>query len=252
MKLFVLLTAILTLGTACSSQKGEHNMKKTALIVVSSHENLGSTGKKTGWYLSEVTHIYYPLSKAGFDIEFASPKGGAAPMDESSRDLKDPENKQFLEDRALMEKMKTTLALSEVDPKKYQVIHFAGGHGAMWDFAENRDINRVASQIYEQGGIVSAVCHGPAALVNIKLSNGDYLIKGKDVNSFTDSEEAAVGNTKVVPFLLETTLKSRGAKFHAGKDWEDKVVVSERLITGQNPQSGHSVGKKIVEMSQAQ
>ena len=107
----------------------------------------------------------------------------------------------------------------------------------MWDFPNNKDLSRITSTIYENGGIVGAVCHGPSALVDVKLSNGKYLVEGKDVNSFTNAEEEEVGLAKEVPFLLETKLKERGAKFHAGKNWENKVVVSERLITGQNPQS---------------
>ena len=230
-----------------TEKKGENQMKK-ALIVVTSHDTKGNTGKKTGWYLSEVTHIYYPLEAAGFKVDFASPKGGAAPMDESSRNLKDADNKRFLENPELMKKMATTIKMSEVNSKEYQIIHFAGGHGTMWDFHNNEDINRIAAEIYENGGIVSAVCHGPAALVNIKLSNGDYLVKGKAVSAFTDEEEKEAGMDKVVPFLLESKLRERGAEMKPGKNWADQSVVSERLVTGQNPQSAHSVGRKIVEL----
>lgn len=224
-------------------------MSKQALIVVTSNDKLGDTGKKTGWYLSEVTHIYYPLVEAGFSVDFASPRGGAAPIDESSRNLDDPENKKFLEDTDLVTRIRNTIPLAKVDPKKYQVVHFAGGHGVMWDFPDNEDLSRVAAAIYENGGIVAAVCHGPAALVNVKLSNGKYLVEGKDVNSFTDSEEKEVGLADTVPFLLESKLKGRGAKFHAGGNWENKVVVSERLITGQNPQSAAALARKIVELA---
>jgi putative intracellular protease/amidase len=180
-------------------------------------------------------HVYYPLIEAGYTVDFASPRGGAAPIDEGSRKRDDPENKRFLEDKAIVEQIQNTIPLSEVDPKKYQVIHFAGGHGVMWDFHNNEDLNRVAAAIYENGGIVTAVCHGPAALVNVKLSNGRYLVDGKDVNSFTNSEEEEVGLAKAVPFLLESKLKERGAKFYAGKNWENKVVVSDRLITAKIP-----------------
>jgi putative intracellular protease/amidase len=226
-------------------------MKKNALIVITSHDKMGDTGRKTGWYLSEVTHIYYPLVEAGFEVEFASPKGGAAPMDESSRKSDDAENRRFLESKELMSRIQSTLPLAKVDPKQYQIIHFAGGHGAMWDFHNNEDLNRVAAAIYEAGGVVSAVCHGPAALVNVKLSNGEYLVKGKDVSAFTDAEEAAVGMTQVVPFLLESRLRERGATVHAGSNWQDQVVVSGRLVTGQNPQSAHSVGRKVVEVARS-
>lgn len=214
-----------------------------ALIVISSH--------KPGWYLSEVTHIYYPLIEAGYAVDFASPQGGAAPMDESSRKLDDAENKKFLDNKTLVKQIAQTKKLSSVKASDYQIVHFAGGHGAMWDFANSEDLNKLAAGIYEQGGIVSAVCHGPAALVNVKLSNGDYLVKGKEVSAFTDAEEAEVKMTKVVPFALESTLRERGAKMVTAKNWQDQSVVSERLVTGQNPQSGHSVGKKIVELAQS-
>ncbi len=225
-------------------------MENRALIVISSHDKLGDTGKPTGWYLSEVTHVYYPLIKAGYKVDFASPQGGAAPMDPGSREVKDDDNAKFLADAVVMKEIQQTLPLSKVDPKQYRLIHFAGGHGAMWDFPANPDLSRVAAGIYENGGIVSAVCHGPAALVDIKLSNGDYLIKGKRVNGFTNGEEAEVGLTKVVPFLLASKLQERGAKYEGGKNWEDKVVVDGRLVTGQNPQSAHSVGRKLVEILQ--
>jgi len=225
-------------------------MLKAALIVVTSHGQMGATDKPTGWYLSEVTHVYYPLIEAGFTVDFASPKGGAAPMDEKSRKLDDPQNKRFVEDAGLMARMRDTIPLSAVDADRYQVIHFAGGHGTMWDFADDRDLQRVTGRIYDQGGIVSAVCHGPAALVNVKLANGDYLVKGKEVAPFTDAEEAEAGLTKVVPFLLESRLKERGATVKPSTNWQDHIAVSDRLVTGQNPQSAHSVGKAIVTVAQ--
>lgn len=225
------------------------NATKKALIVVTNHEALGNTGEKTGWYLPEVSHIYFPLTEAGFHIDFASPKGGKAPLDQKSYDLSDALNKRFVEEKKLLPQFEHTLALSNINPKDYQIIFFAGGHGTMWDFPNSADLNRVTAAIYEQGGIVSAVCHGPAALVNVKLSNGNYLIAGKEVSAFTNEEEQAVELTKIVPFSLETKLKEHGAKFHAGKMWDNIVVVSDRLITGQNPQSAYSLGKKIVEVA---
>ncbi len=131
--------------------------------------------------------------------------------------------------------------IDKIDLSQYQIIHFAGGHGAMWGFPNNKGIARIAATIYENGGIVSAVCHGSAALVNIKLSSGKCLIYGKDVSAFTGAEEAEAGMTNVVPFLLESTLRERGARMHPAKNWQDQSIVSERLVTGQNPQSGHSV-----------
>ena len=224
---------------------------KRALIVVSSNDRLGDTGKKTGWYLSEVTHLYYPLVEVGYTVDFASPKGGAAPMDESSRKLDDADNKRFLEDAAVMERIRSTIPLAKIDPERYDVVHFAGGHGVMWDFPEDRELQRVAAGIYEHGGIVAAVCHGPAALVDVTLSDGTYLVAGQDVSAFTNAEEEAVGLTQVVPFALQSKLESRGARFHPGANWASQVSVSGRLITGQNPQSARALAAKIVEAAKA-
>lgn len=224
---------------------------KRALIVISSNDRLGDTGKKTGWYLSEVTHLYYPLVDIGYTVDFASPKGGAAPMDESSRKLDDADNKRFLDDAGVMERIRSTIPLAKIDPANYDVIHFAGGHGVMWDFPEDRELQRVAAGIYEHGGIVAAVCHGPAALVDVKLSNGTYLVAGQDVSAFTNAEEEAVGLTQVVPFALQSKLESRGARFHPGANWASQVSVSGRLITGQNPQSARALADKLVEAAKA-
>lgn len=226
-------------------------MERRALIVVTNHDNLGDTGQKTGYFLSEVTHVYYSLLAAGFGIDFASPYGGVAPLDESSRELDDPENAMFVRDKSLFERMDWTIAMADVDPARYGVIHFAGGHGAMWDFPNSTDIGRVSAAIYENGGVVAAVCHGPAALVNVTLSNGDYLVAGKEVAGFTNCEEDEVGRTAIVPFLLETKLIERGATFKAAKNWAENVVVSDRLVTGQNPQSATAVGREIVVGSMA-
>lgn len=221
-------------------------MPVKALIVVTSHSELGSSGRKTGFYLSEVTHPFFKLAQAGIDVDFVSPHGGKAPMDERSRTEDDAENKKFLADPKLLSRLEHTLKLSEVNPDEYSAILFAGGHGTMWDFPNDQALARLTAQIYERGGVVAAVCHGPAALTNVKLSNGKYLIEGKQVAAFTNSEEAAVKLNGVVPFALETELSKRGAVFKGAKDWAQNVVVDGRLITGQNPQSASRLGEKMV------
>lgn len=163
--------------------------------------------------------------------------------------LDDPINKKFVEDKALFDKTKTTISLEKVNPDDYKIIHFVGGWGAMWDFPGNKDVQRVAAKIYESGGIVSAICHGPAALVDLKLSNGEYLVKGKNVSAFTDSEENDMSMTKVMPFLLKSKLRERGANMQIAKSWTSKSVISERLVTGQNPQSGHAVAANILKLA---
>ncbi|WP_185248152.1 type 1 glutamine amidotransferase domain-containing protein [Chryseobacterium bernardetii] len=220
-------------------------MKKKILFVVTSHDKKGSTGEDTGYYLGEVSHPWEVLYKAGYEIDFVSPKGGTPPVD--GFDLKDPVNNEFWENKEYKNKIDHSLTPSQVNPKEYSTIFYAGGHGAMWDLADNKELANIASTIYENGGIVAGVCHGPAGLVNIKLRNGKYLVDGKKINAFTNEEESAVKLTDVVPFLLENKLKERGAKFEKSGLWQNHVVTDQRLITGQNPQSAKSVGEAILK-----
>ncbi|RXM38245.1 type 1 glutamine amidotransferase domain-containing protein [Chryseobacterium sp. CH21] len=220
-------------------------MKKKILFVVTSHDKKGSTGENTGYYLGEVSHPWEVLHKAGYEIDFVSPKGGTPPVD--GFDLKDPVNKEFWENQEYKNKIDHSMTPSQVNPKEYSTIFYAGGHGAMWDFADNKELADIASKIYENGGIVTAVCHGPAGLVNIKLNNGKYLVDGKKINAFTNEEESEVKLTNIVPFLLEDKLKERGARFEKSGLWHNHVVTDQRVITGQNPQSAKSVGEAIVE-----
>lgn len=225
--------------------KSQTKMKKKILFVVTSHDTKGDTGEKTGYYLGEVAHPWEFLREAGYEIDFVSPKGGTPPVD--GFDLKDPVNKKFWKNKEYKNKIDHSLTPSQIIPENYAAIYYAGGHGAMWDFADNTELAFIASKIYENGGIVAGVCHGPAGLVNIKLNNGKYLVDGKKINAFTNEEEAEVKLTNVVPFLLEDQLKERGAKFEKSKPWQNHVVNDQRVITGQNPQSAKSVGEAIVK-----
>lgn len=220
-------------------------MKKKILFVVTSHDKKGNTDEPTGFYLSEVSHPWEILTRAGFEIDFVSPKGGKAPVD--GFNLGDPVNKKFWNDPQYRYKIEHTLKPAAVDAGQYVAIHYAGGHGAMWDLADNEELATIARTIYEQGGVVSAVCHGPAGLVNIRLSNGQYLVSGKKINAFTNEEEKAVKLEKVVPFLLESTLIERGARFEKSGLWQEHVVTDQRVVTGQNPQSAKAVGEAVVE-----
>jgi putative intracellular protease/amidase len=219
------------------------------LIVLTSHDTLGNTGKETGFYLPEVTHPDAVFEAAGFAVDFVSPKGGKAPM--VGVDLQDPLNKAFLDDPKKVSQVENTLNPSQIDPTQYDAIFYAGGHGTMWDFPDNQELAKISAAIYEQGGVVGAVCHGPAGLVNIKLSNGEYLVAGKTVASFTNEEEAAVGLTDVVPFLLEAKMIERGAEVVKAENFQVQVMVSERLVTGQNPASAKSVGEEMVKLLSA-
>lgn len=217
---------------------------KKILFVVTSHNKKGNTGKPTGYYLSEVSHPWDVLHNEGYEIDFVSPKGGKAPVD--GFNLNDPINKKFWEDKTYHGKIENTLKPSQINPNDYIAIHYAGGHGAMWDFPENKEIAEIATKIYENNGYISAVCHGSAGLVNIKLSDGKYLVDGKKVNAFTNDEERAVGLTNVVPFLLESELIKRGAIFEKSGLWQSHVTVDHRLITGQNPASAKKLGESLL------
>ncbi|MGF1923715.1 MAG: type 1 glutamine amidotransferase domain-containing protein [Bacteroidia bacterium] len=219
---------------------------KKILFVVTSHGKKGNTGEATGYYLSEVTHPWEVLHNAGYEIDFVSPQGGKAPVD--GFNLEDKVNKKFWEDVKYRTKIENTMKPSQVKPGEYTAIFYAGGHGAMWDFADNKELAIIAQKIYEDKGIVSAVCHGPAGLVNIKLSTGKYLVDGKMINAFTNEEEIAVKLDNVVPFALETKLIERGAKFEKSGLWEEHVTVDQRVVTGQNPQSAHAVGEAILKL----
>jgi len=225
--------------------KSINNMKKKILFVVTSHDKKGDTGVPTGYYLGEVSHPWEVLHEAGYEIDFVSPKGGKAPID--GFNLDDATNKKFWENAEYRHKVEHTLTPAEIKSENYAAIFYAGGHGAMWDFADNEALADIAAKIYEQNGVVGAVCHGPAGLVNIKLSNDKYLVDGKKINAFTNEEEVAVGLEKVVPFALETQLIERGAKFEKSGLWQSHVVVDTHVVTGQNPQSAKAVGEAILK-----
>ena len=221
---------------------------KKILCVVTSNNVKGATGIPTGFWLSELTHPLEKFSAAGFDYVLASIKGGKPPIDKDSLDFNDPINKKFWSDENFQRKLEKSLKLDDANSNDFDAIFFAGGHGVMWDFADSAAIDKVTREIYERGGIVSAVCHGPAALVNVKLSNGKYLVDGKKLTAFTDAEEADVQATDIVPFLLETELKNHGANHIAAANWSNHVEVDGRLVTGQNPASAAGVGVEVVKL----
>jgi len=221
---------------------------RRVLFVVTNHGQLGDTGKETGYFLREVSYPHGELTKAGYPVDFVSPKGGAAPMDPISKDLDDETNKAFVENEALMTALQNTLSPETIDPSNYVAIFYAGGHGTMWDLPDCDALAQIAVAIYEKGGTIGAVCHGPAGLVNMKLSDGRYLVGGKRVAAFTDEEEKAVGLENVVPFLLASELKKRGAIHTKADNFKAHVEVDGRLVTGQNPPSAKGVGEALVQV----
>jgi putative intracellular protease/amidase len=222
---------------------------KPVLIVLTSHAEKGNTGEATGFYLSEVTHPLAVFQAANIPVEFASIQGGAAPVD--GLDLTDAINARYWQDQSFKAQLASTQKLQAIDSAKYSAVFFAGGHGTMWDFPDSPAVQRVAREVYEAQGVVAAVCHGPAALVNVRLSDGKYLVEGKEVSAFTDAEEQAVKLDAVVPFLLSATLAKRGAILRGAANWQAQVSVSARLVTGQNPASATGVAQAMVQLLQS-
>ena len=216
------------------------------LFVITSHGQKGDTGQPTGYYLPEVAHPWAILTDLGYTIDFVSPQGGKSPVD--GYNLTDPVNARFVADATAQQKINNSLTPARVNPNDYAAIYYAGGHGTMWDFPDNAELARIAGRIYDRGGLVGAVCHGPAGLVNIRLANGELLVKGKVVSAFTDEEEAAVKLDHVVPFLLESRLKALGAIHRKSPNFQPHVEVSERLVTGQNPASAAGVGEAMAKL----
>lgn len=244
-----LVKAVAVLFVVFTTLTSHADVQTKILLVLTSHDKLGDTGEKTGFWLSELTHPYYRFKKAGYSIDVASIQGGTAPIDHKIFELPEEHesNQRFLRDAELMSKVFRTMPVSTINPSEYAAIVFAGGSGTMWDFPDNEHVHRLTTGIYENGGIVSAICHGPAALVDIKLSNGAYLVSGKKVSAFTNEEEKDLKQTQVIPFLLQNKLIERGAKHVYGKPWKVNVVTDGRLITGQNPASAKKVAKTIIK-----
>jgi len=215
------------------------------LFVLTSVDKLGDSDKKTGIWLSELTHPYYEFINNKFDVEIVSIKGGKAPIDNASFDMTDEENKKFIEEnKALLD---ATKSIEAVNAKDYKIIYFVGGHGTMWDFPDNLKVQEITKNIYENEGYVAAVCHGPSALVNVKLSDGTYLIDNKRMAAFSNSEEKTLKLDNIVPFSLEDKIIDRGAEYSRGEDWSEYVVEDRRLITGQNPASAKKIATIIIE-----
>ncbi len=219
---------------------------KKILFVLTSNDQLGDSEKTTGWWISEASHPWKILTQAGYEIDYVSPLGGAPKT--TGEDASDLINKQFLENKEVQRKISSTLLPKDINADDYCAIHFVGGHGAMWDLPHNEILAAITSKMWEQGKVVSAICHGVAGLLNVKLKNGDYLVKGRDLTSFNDMEEKSIAMCDLIPYFLQCELMIRGAKYHIAREWTENVQVHERLITGQNPQSGVRLGNAILSM----
>ena len=222
---------------------------KKALIILTSHTELGSTGRKTGFYYDEMATPYWRLIDAGFDVDIASVKGGVAPPDPKT--LVEPNDRppmvaRFMNDDKAISKLNNTCTLKELNGETYECVFLPGGHGTMWDF-DTKDIGKIISDAWASGAVVGAVCHGPSGLLQAVRSNGEPLVKDIKVNCFTDAETDQIGLTGIEPFLLENRLRELGAKFECGKNFTSHAVRDGRLVTGQNPQSTEAVSKLLIE-----
>ena len=219
------------------------------LIVLTSHDKLGNTGRKTGFWLEELAAPYYVFKAAGVDITLASPKGGQPPLDPKSNepDFQTDDTRRFNRDGEALAALANTVKLSEVSYGDYDAVFYPGGHGPLWDLAEDRHSISLIERTYAAGKPVALVCHAPGVLRHVKGTDGKPLVAGKVVTGVTNSEEAAVQLTDVVPFLVEDVLKKTGGTFSAAKDWESHVVQDGLLITGQNPASSNKAAHLLIE-----
>lgn len=220
------------------------------LMVLTSHDQLGDTGKKTGFWLEEFAAPYYVLRDAGAEIVLASPKGGQPPLDPKSDepDAQTEATHRFRADEAAQKALASTVTLSSVKADDFDAVFYPGGHGPLWDLAEDKASIKLIEDFAEADKPVGAVCHAPGVLRHVKGADGEFLVKGRKVAGFTNTEEEAVGLTDVVPFLVEDMLKANGGDYSRGEDWGSHVVTDGKLITGQNPASSEAAAKALLSL----
>jgi putative intracellular protease/amidase len=226
---------------------GIHDMN--VLIVLTSHDQLGSTGQKTGFWLEEFATPYYVFKDAGAAITLASPKGGQPPLDPKSDDpgAETPAIQRFRGDAEAQAALANTVKLAEVSPDSFDAVFYPGGHGPLWDLVTDQASIALIEALYAAGKVVAAVCHAPAVLLNAKAPDGRPLVQARSVTGFSNQEEAAVQLTEVVPFLLEDALKTKGGNYSRGDNWQPYAVKDGVLITGQNPASSEQVAQAVLE-----
>jgi putative intracellular protease/amidase len=222
------------------------------LMVLTSHSELGNTGKKTGFWLEEFAAPYYVFKDAGADVTLASPKGGQPPLDPKSDepDSQTEATRRFKDDPAAQSALANTLQLSAVAAEHYAAVFYPGGHGPLWDLAEDHQSIRLIETMYADGKPVAAVCHAPGVLRHAKDADGTPLVQGKKVTGFTNSEEAAAQLTDIVPFLVQDELEKNGGKYSKAADWHPHVVIDGNLITGQNPASSAPAAEALLRQLQ--
>ncbi|MDM1286817.1 type 1 glutamine amidotransferase domain-containing protein [Acinetobacter indicus] len=221
------------------------------LIVLTSHDRLGDTGKQTGFWLEELAAPYYAFVDAGAEVTLASPKGGQPPLDPKSNepDAQTKATERFKADTAAMQDLEQTRKLSEVSIADFDAVFYPGGHGPLWDLAEDPDSISLIEQTLQANKPVALVCHAPGVLRHVKVQDGQPLVKGKTVTGFSNTEEDAVGLTNVVPFLVEDMLKEHGGQYSKAEDWQVHVQQDGLLITGQNPASSEATAEALLKFS---
>lgn len=221
-------------------------MARKVLFVLTSNQKLGDTGRKTGAHAEEIATPYYVLQDAGFEVEFASPQGGEAPLDAVTERGQNAESvERFLGDQYAMDKVKLTKRLDQVLAEGYLAVYLPGGHGTMWDLPNDARLGQLLVGMYAAGKPIAAVCHGPAGFIGATRGDGQPLVQGKTVNCFTDAEEQAVELDGVVPFLLESKLRELGAIVETADTFTAKVVEDGNLLTGQNPMSAQPLAERL-------
>ncbi len=220
------------------------------LMVLTSHDQLGDTGEKTGFWLEEFAAPYYVLRDAGAEVTLASPAGGQPPLDpkSDSEDAQTDATRRFKQDDAAQQALANTVKLSGVDADQFDAVFYPGGHGPLWDLAESADSRKLLESFAAADRPIGAVCHAPGVFRHVKGSDGAPLVKGRRVTGFTNGEEEGVGLTDVVPFLVEDMLKDKGADYRKGDDWASYVEVDGKLVTGQNPASSEAAAKELLAL----
>ena len=218
------------------------------LMVLTSHDQLGNTGKKTGFWLEEFAAPYYAFKDAGAQVTLVSPAGGQPPLDPKSdeSDAQTEATRRFKSDDAAQSALAHTARLSSVSADGFDAVFYPGGHGPLWDLAEDADSIKLIESMSAAGKAVAAVCHAPAVFRHARSADGEPLVKGRKVTGFTNSEEAAAQLTQIVPFLVQDMLVENGAKYSKGPDWKPHVVIDGKLITGQNPASSAAAATALL------
>ncbi|GLO61299.1 dimethylallyltransferase [Vibrio sp. MACH09] len=226
--------------------------KQKILMVLTSHQDLGDTGEKTGFWVEEFAAPYYAFIDAGIDVTLASPAGGQPPIDPKSEldDFQTEATKRFDADTTAQQQLASTLKLADVSSQQFDAVFYPGGHGPLWDLTENSHSISLIESFLDSNKPVAAVCHASAVLLNAKTSDGEPVVKGKAVTGFSNSEEDAVQLSDIVPFLLEDELKKQGAEYQKVSDWNSFVVHDGLIVTGQNPASSESAAEKLLVLLQ--